>query len=74
VPGLLCVFFTKGEVKDFASAQKCDTEKFANFWKGMLKHGIYWPPSQFECAFVSTEHGKKSIEDTLVAVEEALNG
>jgi glutamate-1-semialdehyde 2,1-aminomutase len=74
VPGLLCVFFTKGEVKDFATAQKCDTEKFANFWKGLLKHGVYWPPSQFECAFVSTEHGKKTIEDTLAAVEEAFNG
>lgn len=73
VGGLLCVFFTKGEVKDFAAAQKCDTEKFANFWKALLKHGVYWPPSQFECAFISTEHGKKDIDDTLSAVEQAFD-
>ncbi|HEY9793155.1 MAG TPA: glutamate-1-semialdehyde 2,1-aminomutase [Candidatus Obscuribacterales bacterium] len=71
--GLLCVFFTKAEVKDFATAQKADTERFANFWKAMLKHGVYWPPSQFECAFVSAEHSKRDIDNTLAAVEAALS-
>lgn len=70
--GFLCVYFCKGEVKDFAGAQKSDTEKFASFWKGLLKHGVYWPPSQFESAFLSTEHSKRDIEHTLAAVEAAL--
>jgi glutamate-1-semialdehyde 2,1-aminomutase len=70
--GLFCAFFTKADVKDFSSAQKSDTERFSSFWKNMLKHGIYWPPSQFETAFVSTEHGKVEVEQTLAAVEKAL--
>jgi glutamate-1-semialdehyde 2,1-aminomutase len=72
--GLLCVFFAKSDVKDYASAQKSDTDKFATFWKGLLKHGVYWPPSQFETAFISTEHNKQDVDQTLSAVEAALTG
>jgi glutamate-1-semialdehyde 2,1-aminomutase len=71
--GLLCVFFTKQEVKDLASAQKADSEKFAHVWRQLLKHGVYWPPSQFESAFISIEHSKRDIEQTLAAFEQALN-
>lgn len=70
--GLLCVFFTKGEVKDFASAQKSDCERFASFWKNLLKNGIYWPPAQFEAAFISAVHSQQDIDTTLSAVERAL--
>jgi glutamate-1-semialdehyde 2,1-aminomutase len=70
--GLLCVFFTKGEVKDFASAQKSDCEKFSTFWKTLLKNGIYWPPAQFEAAFVSCIHSPAEIEQTLSAMEKAF--
>jgi glutamate-1-semialdehyde 2,1-aminomutase len=71
--GLLCVFFTKNAVKDFASAQKSDTEKFAAFWKSLLHSGIYWPPAQYEAAFVSAVHTPTDLDRTLAAVEKALS-
>ncbi len=71
--GMLCLFFHKGEITDFEATQKCDTEKFANLWKALIKKGIYWPPSQFETAFISLEHGKAEIEQTLAAFEESFN-
>jgi len=73
VKGMICLFFTKDKVTDLESAQKCDTKKFAKFWQALRDRGIYWPPSQFEAAFVSLEHSKHDIDDTLKAVEESLS-
>lgn len=71
--GLLCVFFTKSEVRDFATAQKSDCERFATFWRSLMKSGIYWPPAQFEAAFVSVVHTNADIDNTLAAIEKALS-
>jgi len=38
----------------------------------LLERGIYWPPSQFEAAFVSTAHSDEDIEATISAIDEAL--
>jgi glutamate-1-semialdehyde 2,1-aminomutase len=38
----------------------------------MLERGIYWPPSQFEAAFVSAAHTERDIEETVHAAQEAL--
>jgi len=70
--GMISVFFSASPVTDFASAQKCDTELFAKVWKGLLDRGIYWPPSQFETAFISTEHHKNEINATIKAFSECL--
>ncbi|MBX9879327.1 MAG: glutamate-1-semialdehyde 2,1-aminomutase [Candidatus Obscuribacterales bacterium] len=73
VTGMICLFFSKDKVTDLESAQKCDTKKFAKFWQALRDRGIYWPPSQFEAAFISLEHSKQDIDDTLKAVEESLS-
>lgn len=72
VTGMICLFFCNEKVTDLESAQKCDTKKFAKFWQGLRDRGVYWPPSQFEAAFISLEHSKQDIDDTLKAVEESL--
>lgn len=72
ITGMITVFFTDKEVTDFESAKKCDTEKFAKVWRKLTEKGIYWPPSQFEAAFVSTVHSTKDIEETLKAFEESV--
>jgi glutamate-1-semialdehyde 2,1-aminomutase len=70
--GLVCVFFTKGAVRDFATAQNSDCEKFAAFWRALLKAGVYWPPAQFEAAFVSYVHTQEDMDRTLAAMEQAF--
>ncbi len=72
ITGIVCVFFTKSKVVDFASAQTSDTAVFTKAWKKLMEKGIYWPPSQFECAFMSLVHTKKDIEETVEAFGEAL--
>jgi len=72
VPGMLGVFFSNKPVTDFESAQKCDTEQFAKVWRSLIDKGVYWPPSQFEAAFISLVHTKSDIDATIEAFKEAI--
>ena len=72
VGSMLTLFFADAPVTDFASAKASDTEQFARFFRGMLERGVYWPPSQFEAAFVSTAHTDDDIDRTVEAIAESL--
>jgi len=37
-----------------------------------LDRGIYWPPSNFEAAFLSVAHREEDVEKTLEALRKAL--
>jgi glutamate-1-semialdehyde 2,1-aminomutase len=69
---LLTVFFSASEVSDYASARSCDTTLFAGFFNSLLNDGIYWPPSQFEAAFISLAHSPQDIETTILAAGKAF--
>ena len=69
---LLTVFFTTQPVRDFASAMTADTARYGAFFREMLARGIYLPPSQFECWFLSAAHTPRDIEKTVGAAREAL--
>jgi len=66
------LFFTSAEVTDFNTAKSCDTHMFSKYFRGMLKHGIYWPPSQFETSFISLAHSEKDLENTVKAAYEVF--
>ena len=72
VGSMLTLFFTETPVVDFATARKSDTAQFSRFFRRMLDRGIYWPPSQFETAFVSTAHSESDIDRTVEAIGESL--
>jgi len=69
---LLTVFFTDKAVTDYKSAKMSDTRLFMAFFGELLKRGIYWPPSQFESAFLSVAHTPEDIRNTLRAAGQAL--
>ncbi|MEE8200113.1 MAG: glutamate-1-semialdehyde 2,1-aminomutase [Candidatus Acidoferrales bacterium] len=69
---MLAMFFTGEPVTDYASARRADTGRFARFHRGLLQRGVWWPPSQFECAFVSLAHSEADIEKTLEAARETF--
>ncbi len=73
VGSMFTPFFTSEPVSDYASAKKSDTERFAHFFRALLDHGVYFPPSQFEATFVSTAHGNDDIDQTIQAVAEAFS-
>ncbi|MFP4173698.1 MAG: aminotransferase class III-fold pyridoxal phosphate-dependent enzyme, partial [Candidatus Hydrogenedentota bacterium] len=66
------LFFRKGPVRNFAEAAQSDTERYARFFWGMLKRGVYIAPSQFEVLFHSTAHGEAELDRTLSAAREAF--
>jgi len=72
VGSMLTPFFAPGPVKDYASARRADTARFGRFFRALLEGGVYWPPSQFECAMVSAAHTESDIDHTVSVAREAL--
>ncbi|HEU5349558.1 MAG TPA: glutamate-1-semialdehyde 2,1-aminomutase, partial [Ktedonobacterales bacterium] len=53
-------------ISDYATArQYADTTRYARFFHAMLDQGIYFAPSQFEAAFMSSAHSGDDIADTI---------
>ncbi|HYM00594.1 MAG TPA: glutamate-1-semialdehyde 2,1-aminomutase [Blastocatellia bacterium] len=69
---LLTVFFKQGPITDWGSAKDSDTEAYGRFFRAMLDRGVYLAPSQFECAFLSTEHSDDVIGLTVDAAREGF--
>ncbi len=73
VASLLTVFFTGKPVVNYESATQADTARFGRFFQQLLTGGIFWPPSQFEAAFVSLAHSDDDIQATINAIDKALS-
>ena len=73
VGSMITLFFTDGPVTNWDGAAKCDKERFGAFHQAMLKAGVYWPPAQFEAAFLSGAHTDADIDQTITAAQEALS-
>nr|WP_099072087.1 glutamate-1-semialdehyde 2,1-aminomutase [Nostoc linckia] len=67
ISGMFGFFFNQGPVRNYEDAKKSDLSKFARFHRGMLEHGVYLAPSQFEAGFTSLAHTKADIDRTLEA-------
>ena len=70
--GLLTLFFAPRPPRNYDEAKACDLEAHAAFCRGMLDHGIYLPPSQFEAWFPSLAHSDEHVERTLAAARAVL--
>src|SRR5262249_20069556 len=64
---MLTLFFGVARVRNAEEARGADRERFARFFHGMLARGFYWPPSQFEAAFVSLAHTEEDIDRAVAA-------
>jgi glutamate-1-semialdehyde 2,1-aminomutase len=69
---LVTPFFTTEPVRNYQSALRVDTARYATFFRGMLRRGIYLPPSQFEAWFLSGAHTERDVEKTIAAAREAM--
>jgi len=61
-------FFTDRSVNSWEDAATCDTQRYAAFFHHLLENGVYFPPSQFEAAFVSAAHDDAAVEQTVAAI------
>jgi glutamate-1-semialdehyde 2,1-aminomutase len=72
IGGMFGCFFTGSEVVDYASAKTSDLERYAKYFREMLKRGVYLAPSQLEAGFTSLAHTDTDIDRTLEASRDAL--
>jgi glutamate-1-semialdehyde 2,1-aminomutase len=72
VGSMMTLFFTDETPYDYASARSADAQRYARFFHALLDGGVYFPPSQFEAAFVSSAHSEADIDATIAAVNAAL--
>ena len=69
---MISLHFTDTPVMDFASAVKGDNQTFKKYFHGMLKRGVYLPPSAFESYFLNDATSYKDLDKTLEAFSETL--
>ena len=69
---MACLFFTEQPVHCYADAKTSDTRRYAAWFHAMLERGVYFAPSQFEAAFVSTAHDSTVVSRTLDAARDVM--
>ncbi len=73
VGSMATLFFSAGPITGWESASRADRDRFAKYFQGMLRRGIYLPPSPFEAAFLSTAHTETDIDQTVDAAAGVLD-
>ena len=72
IGSMLMFYFTSEHVLDADGARTADTDRFREYFYGLLERGIYVAPSQFEAGFVSLAHAEIDIEKTVTAANEVI--
>lgn len=66
-------FFTEEpSVTNYRQVIACDTERFNQFFHGMLEEGIYLAPASYEAGFMSQAHSDADIEQTIAAAQKVF--
>ncbi|MDB9976709.1 glutamate-1-semialdehyde 2,1-aminomutase [Flavobacteriaceae bacterium] len=65
---MISLHFCSEDVIDFKTSQKGNNEKFKKYFHGMLKEGVYLPPSAFESYFLNDALTYDDIDFTLDAL------
>lgn len=66
---MISVHFTENPVIDFNSSAKGNNEFFRKYFHGMLKEGIYLPPSAFESYFLNDAISYEDLDYTIEALK-----
>jgi glutamate-1-semialdehyde 2,1-aminomutase len=74
IGSMFTAFLAPDHVTDYTSALKADKAAYGVFFRSMLDSGVYFPPSQFEAAFISTAHSEGDVTSTLQSAAIAFAG
>jgi glutamate-1-semialdehyde 2,1-aminomutase len=72
VGSMLTVFFQPGPVHSWNDAKQSDTAAFGRWHRSLLEQGVYWPPAQYEAAFISLAHSEATIDQTIQVMTQAF--
>ena len=73
VGSMISLHFTDKEVFDFETAVKGNNQHFNNYFHGMLKEGIYLPPSAFESYFLNDALSIEDLDFTVEALKKIVH-
>lgn len=64
------IFFSEErKIINYDQVMRCNKDRFARFFHGMLREGVYLAPASFEAGFMSSAHTDEDIQFTLDASE-----
>ncbi len=69
---MISIHFSAQPVVDFATAAAANNALFSTFFHGMLKRGIYLPPSAFESWFLNNALTYDDLDETVKKAAETL--
>jgi glutamate-1-semialdehyde 2,1-aminomutase len=69
---MFTIFFTEHPVTDYATAKLADAGRYGAFFRALLAAGVYFPPAQWEAAFLSTAHSRGDLARAEKAIGQAL--
>ena len=72
IGSMFTLFFSDHEIRNFNDVKRSDTERFAKFFRALLKENIYISPSAFEASFISAAHQDNQLERTLNSIKKVL--
>jgi glutamate-1-semialdehyde 2,1-aminomutase len=65
VGSMLTPFLGIDRVENYEDAKRADAALFARLHAAWLEGGVFWPPSQFEAAFLSTAHSDADVDQVV---------
>ena len=66
-------FFTEEDrISNYQQVMACNTERFNQFFHGMLEAGINLAPASYEASFMSAAHSDSDIQYTLEAAKKVF--
>lgn len=72
IASMFQMYLADEDVVDYQTALKADKDTFLKLQQELMKRDVFFPPSQYECNFISYAHGENEIDETLSAVEDSL--
>jgi glutamate-1-semialdehyde 2,1-aminomutase len=72
VGSMMTLFFNADPVGNWSDADRCNRERFGQYFWGMIAEGNYMPCSQFEALFLGRTHTEAMIDQTIAAAEKVL--
>ena len=73
VGSMMTLFFSdKNQINNYNDALELNTKQYAKYFKSMLHMGVYLPPSQYECLFLSTAIDDDDIDHLIKSNKKAL--
>ena len=73
IGSMFTLFFSDHEICNFDDVRRSNTDRFARFFRELLKENIYISPSAFEASFISAAHTQNQLELVLHKVKRAIS-